>query len=157
METVCDVCDGTEFAINAGFYYCDNCGQRATVLQEVEDQADGHFDDIQKKSHKIKQVVQTQSKIKSDIFIVLAIRNFLFHLDLELTSWETYNYILYGFVNELVQLGCKDELILTTLQLWSAYLRKNEVAFFGKKETNIPKFSFKYNQRCRKAVHINLT
>lgn len=62
METVCEVCDGTEFTINAGFYYCDNCGQRATVLQEVEDQADGQFDDVQKKSHKIKQVTQAQSK-----------------------------------------------------------------------------------------------
>lgn len=73
-------------------------------------------------------------------------RQFIF-LDSELTSWETYNYIIHGFVNELIQLGCKDELALTTLQLWSAYLRKNEVAFFGKKETKIPKFSFKYNQR----------
>lgn len=68
-------------------------------------------------------------------------------IDTELTSWETYNYILYGYVNELVQLGCKDELILTTLQLWSTYLRKNEAAFFGKKETNLPKFAFNHNQR----------
>lgn len=66
METVCNVCDGTEFTVNAGFYYCDNCGERATVLQEVEDQADGQFDDIQKKSHKIKQVAQTQSKLQNN-------------------------------------------------------------------------------------------
>ncbi|XP_031632877.1 TATA box-binding protein-associated factor RNA polymerase I subunit B [Contarinia nasturtii] len=127
MDTVCNVCDGTEFTVNAGFYYCDNCGQQATTLQEVEDQADGQFDDIQKKSHKIKKTVQTQNS--------------------ELTSWETYNYIIYEFVNELIQLGCKDELTLMTLQLWSAYLRKNEIAFFGKKETKIPKFSFKYKHR----------
>lgn len=62
METVCNVCDGTEFTLNAGFYYCDNCGQRTTVLQEIEDQADGQFDDIQKKSHRIKQVAKTESK-----------------------------------------------------------------------------------------------
>lgn len=71
----------------------------------------------------------------------------IIHIGNELTSWEAYNYILYGFVNELIQLGCKDELMTTTLQLWAAYLRKNEVAFFGKKETHLPKFSFKYNQR----------
>lgn len=62
METVCNVCDGTEFTLNAGFYYCDNCGQRTTVLQEIEDQADGQFDDVQKKSHRIKQVAKTESK-----------------------------------------------------------------------------------------------
>lgn len=63
METVCNVCDGTEFTVNAGFYYCDNCGQRTTVLQEVEDHADGQFDDIQKKSHRIKPVAQAHSEL----------------------------------------------------------------------------------------------
>lgn len=67
MDTVCNVCDGTEFTVNAGFYYCDNCGARANVLQEVEDQADGQFDDIQKKSHKIKQVAQTQSNLQNTL------------------------------------------------------------------------------------------
>lgn len=67
METtVCNVCDGTDFTVNAGFYYCDNCGQRATVLQEVEDQADGQFDDVQKKSHRIKPVAHANSKFKID-------------------------------------------------------------------------------------------
>lgn len=61
METVCTVCDGTEFTVNAGFYYCDNCGQRAIVLQEIEDQADCEFDDIPKKSHRIKQVTKSES------------------------------------------------------------------------------------------------
>lgn len=59
-ETICNVCDGTEFTLNAGFYYCDNCGQRATVLQEVDDQ-DGQFDEIPKKSHRIKSVNKTES------------------------------------------------------------------------------------------------
>lgn len=62
METICKICDGSEFTVNAGFYYCDNCGQRAAALQEVEDQADGQFDDVHKKSHKIKKVEQTKSK-----------------------------------------------------------------------------------------------
>lgn len=64
-----------------------------------------------------------------------------------MTTWETYNYILFGYVNELVCLGCKEELVLATLQLWSAYLRKNEIAFYGKSDMNLPKFPFKYNQR----------
>lgn len=62
MSTVCNVCDGTEFTVNAGFYYCDNCGAQATVLQEIEDQTDGQFDDVQKKSHKIKQIAPAQGE-----------------------------------------------------------------------------------------------
>lgn len=80
MDTVCNVCDGTEFTVNAGFYHCDNCGQRATVLQEVEDQADGQFDNIKKKSHRIKQVTQTRSKRRQKN--MLNICNFTFFLSL---------------------------------------------------------------------------
>lgn len=61
MDTVCTVCDGTEFTVNAGFYYCDNCGERATVLQEVEDQAEDHFDEIPKKAFRIKKVANKDS------------------------------------------------------------------------------------------------
>lgn len=60
---------------------------------------------------------------------------------LELTSWEEYNYILVGLVNELINLGASPELKLVTLQLWSAYLRANEAAFFSRKELKIPKLS----------------
>lgn len=56
--TVCNVCDGTEFSITAGYYYCDNCGNRITVLQEIDDQTDGinpFNDTVQIRSHRIKQ------------------------------------------------------------------------------------------------------
>lgn len=66
---------------------------------------------------------------------------------IELTTYETFNYILYGLVNELVCLGCKEELILTTLQMYAAYLRSHEIAFFGKRETKLPKMPFKYKLR----------
>lgn len=72
---------------------------------------------------------------------------FCFVLDAELTTWEIYNYILFGYVNELICLGSKEELLLTTLQLWSTYLQKNEVAFYSRKDTNLPKFQFKYKSR----------
>lgn len=65
----------------------------------------------------------------------------------ELTTYEIINYILYGLVNELVCLGCKEELAVTTLQMYAAYLRSHEIAFFGKRETNLPKMPFKYKLR----------
>lgn len=72
---------------------------------------------------------------------------FFFAIEIELTTWESYNYILYGFVNELINLGCKEEIMLTTLQLWAAYLRRHQVAFYGKEDTNLPRFTFKYKPR----------
>lgn len=78
METVCTVCDGTEFTVNAGFYYCDNCGQRATVLQEIEDQADGGFDDIPKKSHRIKQVTKSESMFLCFSLLCIAYYDYFF-------------------------------------------------------------------------------
>lgn len=64
MENVCNVCDGTEFSINAGFYYCDNCGNRITVLQEIESQAfvtDPFNDTVKIKKHKIRKTVEKAS------------------------------------------------------------------------------------------------
>lgn len=33
----CNVCDGTVFTLNAGFYYCDTCGTQAAQKREVEE------------------------------------------------------------------------------------------------------------------------
>lgn len=63
----------------------------------------------------------------------------MFVIALDITSWEEFNYILVGLVDELIELGAKPELKLTTLQLWSSYLRLHEVAFFAKKEPKLPK------------------
>lgn len=68
-------------------------------------------------------------------------------LAIELTSYETYNFVIYGLVNELICLGCADELALATLQMWSYYLRQHEVAFFGDNETNVPKMPLKYKSQ----------
>lgn len=160
MDEVCNVCDGTDFALHSGFYYCTNCGQRATKLQEIEEQnTEGinQFEDtIRKSSHKIKDVSKSESEFEQKFmynlfFACLQIdKKFIcnfYYLDNELTTWEAFNYILYGYVNELIELGCKEEIMLATLQLWTAYLQKNEVAFYGKKETDLPKFNFKYKLR----------
>lgn len=68
---VCNVCDGTEFTINAGFYYCDNCGERITKLQQIEDQNEGinQFEStVKAKVHKIKEVdAQKESKFHINV------------------------------------------------------------------------------------------
>lgn len=67
--------------------------------------------------------------------------------DLKLTTWEEFNYIIIGLVNELINLGAKPELKLATLQLWSAYLRLNEAAFFSRTSIKIPKLSASFKKR----------
>lgn len=62
----------------------------------------------------------------------------------QLTSWECYNYILRGFVEELLSFGAKEELKLMTLQIWAAYLRRMEIAFFNRKQPDLPKLGIKY-------------
>lgn len=63
MVNVCNVCDGTDFTINAGFYYCDNCGNRITVLQEIESQTVDPFNESVKiAKHKIKENPEIKAK-----------------------------------------------------------------------------------------------
>lgn len=72
---------------------------------------------------------------------------FIFFNLAQLTSWECYNYILRGFVEELLSFGAKEELKLMTLQVWAAYLRRMQVAFFNRKQADLPKLSVKYLQK----------
>lgn len=54
---------------------------------------------------------------------------------------------MVGLVNELIALGAKKELKLTALQLWTAYLRANEVAFFSRKKNALPKLSASFKKK----------
>lgn len=65
----------------------------------------------------------------------------------ELTTFEEFNYILVGIVNELVALGVNSDFKLTTLQLWTEYLRRTEVAFFSKDDYALPKLGITYKRQ----------
>lgn len=152
---VCNVCDGTTFSLNAGFYYCDTCGQRSTRMQEIEEQTEGPtsgFDGTMIKTYKIRDASKKEGSSSTvSVSSLDQIIELWLISDFELTTWEAYNYIIYGFVNELINLGCKEELMLTTLQMWTVFLRKQEVAFYGKRETKLPKFNFNY--KIRSVIH----
>ncbi|XP_063706402.1 TATA box-binding protein-associated factor RNA polymerase I subunit B-like [Culicoides brevitarsis] len=58
----------------------------------------------------------------------------------KLTTWEAYNYILHGLVKEAIEVFKLDSRVkLTTFQIWTAYLRRNEAAFFNDEERVLPK------------------
>lgn len=62
----------------------------------------------------------------------------------ELTSWEIYNIILKGFVDQMIALGASKDLKFTVLQVWASYLRENQVAFHNKK---IDRFNLSFHKR----------
>uniref|UniRef100_T1GIN7 Rrn7/TAF1B C-terminal cyclin domain-containing protein n=1 Tax=Megaselia scalaris TaxID=36166 RepID=T1GIN7_MEGSC len=63
-----------------------------------------------------------------------------------ITSWEVFNYILRGLVEELLELGAKEELKEKVLQIWSALLRSQEIAFFNTQHSELPKLNLKFCQ-----------
>lgn len=67
--------------------------------------------------------------------------------EVELTTWEEFNYILLGLVNELIVIGANNDFKLTTLQIWTEYLRRTEVAFFSKNDYALPKLGLTYKKQ----------
>ena len=65
----------------------------------------------------------------------------------EWTSWEYYNFILKGLVDELIGLGAQKTVKIVVLQLWATYLKKLEVAFTSKKRSRLPKLGINYHPR----------
>ncbi|XP_011199724.4 TATA box-binding protein-associated factor RNA polymerase I subunit B [Bactrocera dorsalis] len=130
---VCKVCGERQFTLREGFFYCQECGTKQEQVRAVEVEQDEDFLEG-KRQKKIK--LQTLKAEKPN-----------------LTSWECYNYILRGLVNDLLSFGAKEELKLMTLQLWSAYLRRNEVAFFSRKRVELPKLGVRYLQRDASALY----
>lgn len=63
-----------------------------------------------------------------------------------LTSWEEYNYILIGLVDEILEIEEIANFKKTCLQLWISYLRETEAAFFSKDSAVVPKLFLKYRQ-----------
>uniref|UniRef100_A0A1A9WNM2 Rrn7/TAF1B C-terminal cyclin domain-containing protein n=1 Tax=Glossina brevipalpis TaxID=37001 RepID=A0A1A9WNM2_9MUSC len=125
LNLQCKICGENQFRKKSGYYYCLECGTKQDEVRLVEREHDeGLKDDIR---HIRKQTIHTPEKDKPT-----------------LTSWECYNYILYGLVQELLSYGVKEELKLMSLQIWAAYLRRMQVAFFSKNTVELPKLGVRY-------------
>ncbi len=70
-------------------------------------------------------------------FMIIAVK--------KLTSWEQFNFVLIGLINEITRIKDCPGLKLTALQIWASYLKENEVAFFSEKE-ELPKFYAYYRK-----------
>lgn len=120
----CDVCMGHIFQEREGYYYCVECGTKKEQLRAVEISAEDTFNDTPK--HTMQRTIR-KPKVKEE--------------ENEITSWEFYNYVLRGLLEELIHMGAKPELKLMTLQVWAAYMGRMEVAFCKTNELGLPKLN----------------
>ncbi|XP_033167867.1 TATA box-binding protein-associated factor RNA polymerase I subunit B [Drosophila mauritiana] len=123
----CDVCEGTTFQEREGFYYCVECGTQKDQIRAVDITAEDNFDDTAAGRYTARTIRQKKDTEKED--------------EDDITSWEFYNYVLRGFLQELLNMGAKPELKLMTLQVWAAYLGSMEVAFSKSNKTGLPKLN----------------
>ncbi|XP_063702649.1 TATA box-binding protein-associated factor RNA polymerase I subunit B-like [Culicoides brevitarsis] len=122
MTFICKFCESTEFNIVDGWYYCTDCHRQNE--QEVEFDVFNFGADTAARKTKIQETATS-------------VHNFADKT--ELTTWEAFNFILHGLVEELIAIGVNPQVKLTVFQMWAHYLRTTEVAFFNKKEPVLPR------------------
>ncbi|KAH8311621.1 hypothetical protein KR044_007230 [Drosophila immigrans] len=132
----CNVCGERSFQEREGYYYCVECGTKKEHFRAVEISAEDTFNDTTK--HTTQRIIK-KPKIKAE--------------EDDITSWEFYNYVLRGFLQELLNMGAKPELKLMTLQLWSAYMGRMEVAFCKNNELGLPKLNVRALQRDARIIY----
>lgn len=63
-----------------------------------------------------------------------------------LTSFEEYNHILIGLIDEILCIELVPNFKVTCLQLWISYLNRIEAAFFDKEKFSAPKLFATYRK-----------
>ncbi|XP_030573478.1 TATA box-binding protein-associated factor RNA polymerase I subunit B [Drosophila novamexicana] len=132
----CDVCGERTFQEREGYYYCIECGTKKEHLRAVEISAEDTFNDTSK--HASQRTIK-KPKVEEE--------------DNDITSWEFYNYVLRGFLEELLNMGAKPELKLMTLQVWAAYMGRMEVAFSKSNELGLPKLNVRALARDARIIY----
>ncbi|XP_015121029.1 TATA box-binding protein-associated factor RNA polymerase I subunit B [Diachasma alloeum] len=127
----CVVCGGVEFYTESGFYFCQQCetqqeGRREEVVEYAADAS----------TYVTKKKIDRRSKLADTKETALG-----------WTSWETFNFILNGWTNELILLGATPEFKITVLQLWATYLGKLQVAFRSFSDKSLPRLPLFYRKK----------
>lgn len=128
MAYTCDTCCGTHFQTVEGFFYCKQCGTQSQQ-QQVEMESDA----IKIGDRTIGgEVIHLQKASQEHARI---------------TSWEEYNYILIGLVDEVISLGANFRVKKVVLKLWARYLQTTEAAFFSLHDECLPRLPANYQKR----------
>ncbi|XP_071446214.1 TATA box-binding protein-associated factor RNA polymerase I subunit B [Hetaerina americana] len=128
----CYVCGGTEFVKEEGFLYCSECQTRCKGVSEQVFDSWATGAKYESKTKINKEPTTTNED--------------------NWTTWEAYNYVLKGMVDELIKLGASPNLKPVVFQLWAKYLRKIDVAFL-KKNKKLPKLGASYCERDARVLY----
>lgn len=99
----CELCGGTNFIKEHGFFYCSECQTQSQELREHAFQEEIRVNT--KSSKKLKDEKKQQN----------------------LTSWECYNVVIFSLTQQLINLGANQTLKRVVKCLWLHYLEKLEV------------------------------
>lgn len=110
-EIACEVCGGNDFYKEAGFFYCKEC---QTQSQAIKEHCFSEFDPQKPPKNCSSRSINKRKKKSAKG-------------EDSMTSWECYNYILLGLVNEMIELGAGKELKKIVHVLWYKYLKSLEV------------------------------
>ncbi|CRK88438.1 CLUMA_CG002257, isoform A [Clunio marinus] len=130
LKLKCVNCKSSEFYTQDGLYFCEECNVQHENLVEMEY---AEFDENLKTKQSIyigKQRENEQNKLNNE----------------RLTSFEEYNLILIGLVDQILEFKRIPNFKVTCLQLWMAYLQQSETAFFDKDHKVEPKLFAYYRQ-----------
>ncbi|XP_063238073.1 TATA box-binding protein-associated factor RNA polymerase I subunit B isoform X2 [Bacillus rossius redtenbacheri] len=129
-KLTCEVCGGGDYYTDSGFYFCNEChAQSQEVVEEVINTGEAY---VYGRSLSVKSNASTSS--------VQSVST-----GHDWTTWECYNFVLKGLVDELISLGAPPELKLVVLQLWVILLKKLDVAFIS--SHHLPKLGFNYHDK----------
>uniref|UniRef100_A0A1B6BXL7 TATA box-binding protein-associated factor RNA polymerase I subunit B n=1 Tax=Clastoptera arizonana TaxID=38151 RepID=A0A1B6BXL7_9HEMI len=132
----CNICGGEDFFTDSGFFYCAECQtQSQDVREEVfEDyflSQKGAVRTLKKQSHQLSSFSGSEG----------------------LTSWEIFNYIFKGLVDEVINLGASYQVKIVSIQLWTTYLYNLEVAFTSSKINRKPKLGLNFKPKDAEIVY----
>ncbi|XP_050053252.1 TATA box-binding protein-associated factor RNA polymerase I subunit B isoform X3 [Aphis gossypii] len=126
----CFVCGCNNFTVTDGAFVCNECGIQSQTIREehvgIHENVQLNYEDPANIDHEITTGSQLEKAKK-------------------LLSWECYNFILLGLIDEIIELGAKPSLKIIVLQLWVQYLQFIEVAFTSKKFKKLPKLNTSIN------------
>lgn len=143
----CPVCGCSEVIKESGFFFCIECqAQREGMCEQLFEKENDDDDDDRELDNSFRaHRSENQGRRKKT--------KTLQKKSEKLTSWEYYNYLLRGQVNELITLGAPKSIRNTVFQLWTYYLHKLEVAFASEDETALPKLSHHFKKGDAKLIY----
>lgn len=139
----CSNCKGTDFYLQDGLYFCDECDVQHENFREMEYE-DFNENFPTRKGIKFSKGKGKQEHLKGELInadlLSSLVKKQLIVSARRLTSFEEYNHILIGFIDEILNIDPNiPDFKVTCLQLWISYLRVSEAAFFDKEKTSAPK------------------